>query len=575
MGISMQIVVETFVLFCTFGFGVLIGTQMNKKALNAKLDNTEAKLTDALRKLETIDNRVSMKDSAMDKNGGGGGDGNSSSLSGSLEVATKTSANLSDDDDSDDNDDFEDPHTEEVLGRGVGNDDDELGTSPTAILNHEGDDELFPIQATNEAGKKKNSIVINSVDVIEDASEKISKKGLVLRELIESESRYWKHLDIIKVVNNAMKGNEKVIKEKDHNTLFQGSRQLLDLSYNFLNSLKSLLENKEYENNEYDSAQVGSTLNLFIPHFKLYTEYSDSFDTKQAILNKLMGDGRTEFAKHLRSVLEQNNVKIDFQAVLIAPIQRLPRYKLLLERMLEECSKSDPDYKLLEKAVDSISKVANHINKSLQRQMDQLKILQIQSMFVPSVTLVAPGRRLIKFGELDKIHEKNGQRQRYMFFLFNDSLVYGSKLLRGYYRFRRLLTVTGIHDDDEHYDKDTRKPRTYFRRVSDPHFDSVESAQAEAIMAPKFANLSSMWADYDNNVNSSQDDDNIGEGASKAQSSSLGPTVKSNLFSIIAKEKNLTMSALTYEEKQAWVIAIADTIHNRHEKRNSFTNFQM
>jgi hypothetical protein len=77
-------------------------------------------------------------------------------------------------------------------------------------------------------------------------------------------------------------------------------------------------------------------------------------------------------------------------------------------------------------------------------------------------------------------------------------------------------------------------------------------------------------------VNSSQDnDDNMGEGTSKAQSSSLGPTVKSNLFSIIAKQKNLTMSALTYEEKQAWVIAIADTIHNRHEKRNSFTNFQM
>jgi hypothetical protein len=43
-----------------------------------------------------------------------------------------------------------------------------------------------------------------------------------------------------------------------------------------------------------------------------------------------------------------------------------------------------------------VSGVATHINQSLRRQVDTLKLLELQNCFFPPVILVEPGRRLIK-----------------------------------------------------------------------------------------------------------------------------------------------------------------------------------
>lgn len=43
-----------------------------------------------------------------------------------------------------------------------------------------------------------------------------------------------------------------------------------------------------------------------------------------------------------------------------------------------------------------VSGVATHINQSLRRQVDTLKLLELQNCFFPPVILIKPGRRLIK-----------------------------------------------------------------------------------------------------------------------------------------------------------------------------------
>ena len=113
---------------------------------------------------------------------------------------------------------------------------------------------------------------------------------------------------------------------------------------------------------------------------------------------------------------------------------------------VEKQTPDDPDLPLLKRAFETVSGVAMHINQSLRRQVDTLKLLELQNCFFPPVIFVAPGRRLIKKGELDKIAEKNNSKQKYVFFLFNDALAYGSKLFGGYYRFHRMLTVTGMDE---------------------------------------------------------------------------------------------------------------------------------
>ena len=326
-------------------------------------------------------------------------------------------------------------------------------------------------------------------------------KGRVLMELIESERRYEVILAKICHVSTWLQGEQKAVKPKDHDVIFAGANQLLDLSQGFLKDIDEELNSVGGSETVYlEDVQIGKVLNKYMPFFKIYTMYSDSYDEKQAKLKELVGDGSTDFAKYLRAAMEDKEVSGDFQSLLIQPIQRLPRYKMLLERMVQNIEKStpnDPDLPLLKKAFETVSGVATHINQSLRRQVDQLKLLELQSCFFPPVTFVSPGRRLIKKGELDKIADKNNSKQKYVFFLFNDALAYGAKLFGGYYRFHRMIKMTG--------------------------FDELSMTDHTT-----------------------------------------------NRFRITAEERNLTLQAKNYDEKQAWVKAITEKMQGKNEAEATF-----
>ena len=326
-------------------------------------------------------------------------------------------------------------------------------------------------------------------------------KGRVLMELIESERRYEVILGKICHVSSWLLGEKKAVKPKDHEVIFAGANQLLDLSQGFLKDIDDELNSVGGNEIVYlEDVQIGKVLNKYMPFFKIYTMYSDSYDEKQAKLKELVGDGSTDFAKYLRAAMEDKEVSGDFQSLLIQPIQRLPRYKMLLERMvqnIERTTPNDPDLPLLKKAFETVSGVAMHINQSLRRQVEQLKLLELQSCFFPPVTFVAPGRRLIKKGELDKIADKNNSKQKYVFFLFNDALAYGAKLFGGYYRFHRMIKMTD-------FDELTMTDHT------------------------------------------------------------------TNRFRIMAEERNLTLQAKSYDEKQAWVKAITEKMQGKNEAEATF-----
>jgi hypothetical protein len=121
-----------------------------------------------------------------------------------------------------------------------------------------------------------------------------------------------------------------------------------------------------------------------------------------------------------------------------------------------------------------VSDVAIYINQSLKRKEEQLKLLELQKSFFPPIVLVSPGRRLIKKGELEKIADKNNAKQKYVFFLFNDAIAYGSKLFGGYYRFHRLLSVISF-DELAMTDHNTNR----FRLVTDERSLTLQAKNFE------------------------------------------------------------------------------------------------
>mmetsp|Transcript_1833 Transcript_1833/g.2401 ORF Transcript_1833/g.2401 Transcript_1833/m.2401 type:complete len:752 (-) Transcript_1833:212-2467(-) len=328
-------------------------------------------------------------------------------------------------------------------------------------------------------------------------------KGRVLMELIESERRYLVILEKISMVADWLQQETGSMKPKDHGMIFQGSSQLLDLSKGFLGDIDSQLAGHGTDGEEdifLEEVQIGALLKKYMPFFKIYTVYSDTYDDKQAKLDELMGDGSTDFAKYLRAAMEDKEVSGDFQSLLIQPIQRIPRYKMLIERMIQNIEKQTPDDEdlpLLKTAFQTICDVAMYVNQSLKRKEQQLKLLELQNCFFPPIVLVHPGRHLIKKGELEKIADKNNAKQKYVFFLFNDAIAYGSKLFGGYYRFHRLLSVLS--------------------------FDELSMTDHQT-----------------------------------------------NRFRLTTDERNLTLQAKNFEDKQHWVKAISEKMDDKHKRAATF-----
>jgi len=201
-----------------------------------------------------------------------------------------------------------------------------------------------------------------------------------------------------------------VIDQAECNTLFSNIELIQRLNQTFLANL------------EKDQHDVGQTFHDFAQYFKMYMPYVQNHDNATALLGDLTKDKRA--FRNALSHIEQE-AKTSLQSLLILPIQRIPRYKLLLETLIKNTHPNDPSYKGLTAALDLIRKVAAHINQSINARNDAKKLAEIQDLFAGSVELVAPHRKFIMRQAMKKV-TKSGSHVPREFFLFSDLLIYGT-----------------------------------------------------------------------------------------------------------------------------------------------------
>ena len=101
---------------------------------------------------------------------------------------------------------------------------------------------------------------------------------------------------------------------------------------------------------------------------------------------------------------------------MLTPIQRVPRYELLLREYLRRLPEDSPDRADTERALHLVSTAANHANEAMKK-IDQFKqLLEIQESLGGAIDLVSPTRELVKEGKMVKISARSGDHQeRYLF----------------------------------------------------------------------------------------------------------------------------------------------------------------
>ncbi|GAC74718.1 predicted Rho/Rac guanine nucleotide exchange factor [Moesziomyces antarcticus T-34] len=188
---------------------------------------------------------------------------------------------------------------------------------------------------------------------------------------------------------------------------------------------------------------VGDILVTLAPFLKMYSLFVKNFSSA---LQRIEHEQRSNdaFARFLKdtdnrraskekvttttgSVRHAFGYGLGFQAHLLTIVQRIPRYKLLVDDLVKSTPESHPDCADIRRASRMIEQVASYINENVRQHEMVLTMLGLQkSLQGLTEPLVAPGRSLIKRGTLMKTCRRNIQPRE--FFLFTDCLIYASPI---------------------------------------------------------------------------------------------------------------------------------------------------
>ncbi|XP_015591294.1 putative protein tag-52 isoform X2 [Cephus cinctus] len=194
-------------------------------------------------------------------------------------------------------------------------------------------------------------------------------------------------------------------------TLFGNIESLYNVNGELLKELKQ------------DPENVAKAFYRLAPFFKLYSVYA--YDYKQALI--LLQDTEQNDPVTADFIAKQESrpeVGKKLSSLLIAPIQRIPRYKLLLSEVLKHTSTRHKDYNILRGSLAEIEKTAIHINSLVADYEDTQKLLELQRRIISPINLIKPGRKLLRQGPLMRVSRRGNSSYRRHFVLLSDTLLY-------------------------------------------------------------------------------------------------------------------------------------------------------
>ncbi|XP_076404497.1 FYVE, RhoGEF and PH domain-containing protein 4 isoform X2 [Peromyscus maniculatus bairdii] len=188
---------------------------------------------------------------------------------------------------------------------------------------------------------------------------------------------------------------------------------------------KFLLPELEKRMQEWETTpRIGDILQKLAPFLKMYGEYVKGFDNAVELVKNM-----TERVPQFKSVTEEIQKQkicgsLTLQHHMLEPIQRIPRYEMLLKDYLKKLSPESPDWNDAKKSLEIISTAASHSNSAIRKMENLKKLLEIYEMLGEEEDIVNPSNELIKEGQILKLAARNTSAQERYLFLFNNMLLY-------------------------------------------------------------------------------------------------------------------------------------------------------
>ena len=178
--------------------------------------------------------------------------------------------------------------------------------------------------------------------------------------------------------------------------LLSSFRQIMSTNLSFIEKLAETIGGWD------GSVSVGETFSVFSKHFTIYGHFASAYEKALLTLKSPLFKDFILLQKHA----DKNSDDNKFEDLLIEPVQRTPRYRMLLEDCLKKTDSKHPDYEKLQVAIELVKKTCANVNEIVRRREDAEKLLDVDDLITSKpkdFTCIAEGRRFLKEAKLMKV----------------------------------------------------------------------------------------------------------------------------------------------------------------------------
>jgi hypothetical protein len=252
----------------------------------------------------------------------------------------------------------------------------------------------------------------------EKRKQRAQKRGFIIEEIIATEKTYFSRLCatldvyVLPLRTNGVLDMADVQQQFGYWDVMVGIHKEL---------YETMLKGKEAGN-----CQLGQIFLGFSAYLKIYQNYLVGFDSAISRRAALMTSNK-DFVKFLEQA-QQDPRAFGFaiETLLIEPVQRIPRYKMLLAELLKYTPDDHEDRPKIIQALEKVADVAMQNNEAIRQRENSEKLMEIMMSIMPAKRinlLDNPKRKLLRKGDL--LRQCRREAKPFTFWLFTDKLLYG------------------------------------------------------------------------------------------------------------------------------------------------------
>lgn len=258
-----------------------------------------------------------------------------------------------------------------------------------------------------------------------------TQRKRVAEELLSTEETFVENLRILcDVFIGPLEQREKkfprIVHEPRLAVFFSSIKQLFALNFKLASDLQSRVKSTN------ETQILGDLFRSYAPYFKMYGQYArDHEECVQMIQASVKTDSAfAEFIKAFQADPETKGQTLE--SLLICPVQRVPRYTLLIGEIIKLTPAGHPDLAALNRALVDLKEASVSINETIRRREARDVLVSLDQKFGGKLNLAdTEGRILLKEGTMTRMTARRGGKL-YYFHLLSDALLYSDETLTGF-----------------------------------------------------------------------------------------------------------------------------------------------